>query len=58
MKDLAVQGVLSSFRTLADGSLRVVIDLDELQSAEFLEGGFRVNAFVAVARLNEPESAS
>ena len=52
MKELAVQGVLSSYRTLADGSLRVVIDLDEYQAVEFV-ASFRVNSFVAVARLSD-----
>jgi hypothetical protein len=56
MTELAVIGNLSSYRTLADGTLRIVIDLDELQTATFHES-FRINVAVAVARIKEHESS-
>jgi hypothetical protein len=47
----AVAGFLSSYRTLADGSLRIVIDLPEIESLRF-HGIFpRVNIEVAVIPL-------
>ena len=57
MTGVAVQGTLSSYRTLADGTLRVTVDLDELQSALFHEG-FGHGAAVALARLNEQVDGS
>lgn len=55
--DAAVQGELSGYRTLADGTLRITVDLDELQSALFHESRFSKGVAVAVARLNQdPES--
>lgn len=58
MTDAVIQGVLSGYRTTVDGGLRLTIDLDELQAAHFHEAFHGINLFVAVARLNEPESAS
>ena len=56
--DAAVQGSVSGYRTMADGTLRVTVDLDELQSALFHEARFTTGCAVAVARLNgESESA-
>lgn len=55
---IAVQGILTGMRTLADGTLRT-IDFDELQGAEFgLRFGIAINYPVAVARLVEEENGS
>ena len=57
MTDAAVQGSLSGYRTMADGTLRIQVDLDELQSALFHEARFTTGVAVAVARLNEDADA-
>ena len=57
MSAAAVQGVLTAYRTMADGSLRLTIELDELQAHEFHQAFTGINLAVAVARLNgtQPE---
>jgi hypothetical protein len=50
---IAVTGILSGYRTTADGGLKITIELDELQSAKFHEAFPGINLTVAVARLTE-----
>lgn len=59
MREIAVQGVLSGYRTTVDGGLKVTVELDELQAAAFHEGFGGINFTVALVRLNDqPESGS
>jgi len=51
-ESIAITGVISGYRTTADGTLKVTVELDELQTAKFHEG-FGHGVFVAVARLEE-----
>ena len=53
MSEIAVQGILSGYRTTADGGLKLTIELDELQAALFHEGFNGINITVAVARLED-----
>lgn len=58
MSEIAIQGILKGVTTLADGGLRIKIDLDELQSAQWAETfGLGINYTVAVVRLNEDETS-
>lgn len=54
--EVVVTGFVAGYRTLADGTLRVTVDLDELQTAKFHEG-FAHKALVAVARMADPEKS-
>ena len=58
MKEAAVMGMLSGYRTTVDGGLRITVDLDELQASVFHDAFRQVNIMVAVARLEEPTEAS
>jgi len=51
---IAITGVLSGYRTTADGGLKITIELDELQAMKFHELFPQINLTVAVARLHEP----
>jgi hypothetical protein len=53
MKDAAVTGLLTSYRTTSDGGLRLTVELDELQASIFHDAFPSINLFVAVARINE-----
>jgi hypothetical protein len=54
----AIAGQLMSYRTLADGSLRITVDLPETESSHFHELFPKVHLEVAVARLNPIELAA
>lgn len=57
--EIAVQGILKGVTTLADGGLRIKIDLDELQAAEWAEAfGVDINYTVAVVRLRDEDTGS
>lgn len=51
----AIAGTLASYRTLADGTLRVTVDLNELQSRLFHELFPAVGVEVALAPLHVKE---
>jgi len=50
---MAIMGILSGYRTTADGGLKITIELDEFQAARFHEIFPGINLTVAVARLLE-----
>lgn len=52
--EVVVTGFISGYRTLADGSLRVTVDLNEPQTEKFHEG-FAHGVHVAVARMTDPD---
>ncbi|MCU1318113.1 MAG: hypothetical protein JWN63_3435 [Candidatus Acidoferrum typicum] len=52
-EQIAISGVLSGYRTTADGGLKITIELDELQSAKFHDLFPGINLTVAVVRLTE-----
>jgi hypothetical protein len=54
-QSFAICGVLYGYKALADGSLRVTIDLDEKQIRQFHELFPAVHGFVALAPLAEAE---
>lgn len=55
---IAIQGVISGYRSTADGCLKVTIELDELQTVKFHEGFTPAKGIlVAVARLQEDSAA-
>lgn len=57
MSEIAIQGILKGVTTLADGGLRIKIDLDELQSAQWAESfGLGINYTVAIVRLADDSS--
>lgn len=59
MTEIAVQGLLTAHKSMRDGGLRLQIDLDELQAAEFSAAfGVGINYTVAVARLNDDTTQS
>ena len=55
----AVTGVIAGYRTTADGTLRLTIDLNEFETVQFQErfSGLVKGMTVVVARMNETESA-
>lgn len=53
MSEIAVQGILTGYRTTVDGGLKITVELDELQAHLFHEGFPAINIAVAVARLND-----
>ncbi len=53
MKEIAVQGLLTGYRTTVDGGLKITVELDEIQAAFFHQGFPGINVPVAVARLSD-----
>jgi hypothetical protein len=51
----AVKGVIYRYSSTADGTLRIVIELDELQTFIFHQSQMGLGVHVAVARLAEQE---
>lgn len=51
----AISGTLAGYKTLADGTLRVTIDLTEFQSRGFHDLFPAVHCFVAIAPLKQLE---
>lgn len=51
----AISGMLMSYRTLADGGLRITIDLPTTESSHFHQLFAEVHCQVAVARMNAAE---
>lgn len=54
-KPVAICGVLFGYKTLADGTLRITVDLDAQQQKTFHDLFPSVHGFVAVAPLAEME---
>lgn len=52
----AICGVLFGYKTLADGTLRITVDLSEQQQKQFHELFPAVHGFVAIAPLKNAES--
>lgn len=51
---IAIEGVISGYRSTADGCLKVTIELNELQTVRFHEGFTPAKGIlVAVARMQE-----
>ena len=57
MKEAAVMGLLSGYRTTVDGGLKLTVELDELQASIFHDAFPSINLMVAVARINEDSEA-
>lgn len=55
MTEIAVQGMLTAYRSTADGGVRLTVDLDELQAQLFREGFGVINIAVVVARIHESQ---
>jgi hypothetical protein len=51
MKEVAVQGTLTSYRSTVDGGIKLTVELDELQAFEFRESFPGIGSTVAVAPL-------
>lgn len=54
----AVSGTITGYKTLADGTLRITVDLDEPQAARYHEFFHGLHLEVAIARLQAPEDDS
>jgi hypothetical protein len=57
MTEVAIQGILTGYRTTVDGGLKLTVELDELQAALFHEGFPGINVAVVVARISEGSEA-
>jgi hypothetical protein len=55
MKEAAVIGCLTGYKTRVDGSLVITVMLDEIQAQEFHQSFQGINLTVAVARLTNDE---
>jgi hypothetical protein len=51
----AVTGLVSKFSSMADGAIRLQVDIFEIDSAKALKWYCEVGGLVAVARLTETE---
>jgi hypothetical protein len=58
MSEVAIQGILTGYRTTVDGGLKLTVELDELQAALFHEGFPGINVTVVIARLSDETEKS